>query len=83
MAVGSGAAVAVDLVALLLSLLALLLANRGVLAWTAVDTAGHSSLAQSHFCLVPRRLTRERPLVQVQHGPLTFAGIRRCLVLGR
>ncbi len=63
------AAVVVDLVALLLSLLALLLATRGMLAWTAVDTSGHSNLAQSHFCLVSRRLTRERPLVQVQHGP--------------
>ncbi len=41
MAVAFGPHVAVDLVALLLSLLALLLAIRSVLAWTAVDTAGH------------------------------------------
>ncbi len=49
--------------------LALLLAIKGVLAWTAVDTAGQSHRGRWDFDLVPGRLTRERPLVQVQYGP--------------
>jgi len=51
-------------------LLALLLADTGVPAQTAVDTAGHPRLVRWEFDLVLGRLTRERSLVQVQHGPL-------------
>ncbi len=63
-------------------LLALLLAMRGVLSWTAVDTCGRLNRMRSEFLLAPRRLTRERPLVQVQHGPLTSTAIRRRAVIG-
>ncbi len=50
-------------------LLALLLAIRGVLAWTSVDTAGRFRLRRSDFGLVLGRLTRERSQVQVLYGP--------------
>ncbi len=51
-------------------LLALLLANWGVLAWTAVDTLGRSRRGRWDFDLVLGRLTRERSQVQVLYGPL-------------